>query len=58
MTATHGLFKGNETSPFFVGSQELVEHCLETLRDSFFFVAGDAKEIKEEFPFKMKPLRI
>lgn len=58
MTTTQhfGIFKDNEEKPFFVGEREVTERCLETLRKCFFFVAGNAKQITEEFPFQMKPV--
>ena len=51
-----GLFKNNDENPFFVGKKEVVNTCLETLRGSFYFVAGNAKKITEDFPFHVKPL--
>jgi len=53
-TPLFGLFKENEQKPFFVGEREVAEHCLETLRNSFFFVAGNAKPVTEDFPFHMR----
>ena len=51
-----GLFRGNEDKPFFVGGKAVVDTCFETLKKTFFFTAGNAKKITEDFPFHVKEL--
>jgi len=49
------IMKSGEKVPVFVGSKEVAEHCLKVLHDCFFFVAGNAKPIVDEFPFRLEP---
>jgi len=48
------IIKKGQKEPVFSGSREVVETCFKTLHDSFFFVAGNAKPIVEEFPFSLQ----
>ena len=55
MTERFQIKKAGEKTPVFVGSREVAERCFETLRTSFFFVAGNAKPITDEFPYTLEP---
>lgn len=49
------LLKEGQSTPVFVGDFEVVNRCFETLKESFFFVAGNAKPVVDEFPFSVEP---